>query len=54
MPILTLAKGAPAEGRIDCWVLCDDERRLSYFGRLQYDYKGKYLLSAMLTTRCFN
>lgn len=25
-----------------------DERRLSYFGRLQYDYKGKYLLSAML------
>jgi TonB-linked SusC/RagA family outer membrane protein len=25
-----------------------DERRLSYFGRMQYDYKGKYLLSAML------
>jgi len=25
-----------------------DERRLSYFGRLQYDYKGKYLLSGML------
>ncbi|GGB80546.1 SusC/RagA family TonB-linked outer membrane protein [Flavobacterium suaedae] len=25
-----------------------DERRLSYFGRLQYDYKGKYLFSAML------
>lgn len=25
-----------------------DERRLSYFGRLQYDYKGKYLLSAIL------
>jgi TonB-linked SusC/RagA family outer membrane protein len=25
-----------------------DERRLSYFGRLQYDFKGKYLLSAML------
>lgn len=24
-----------------------DERRLSYFGRMQYDYKGKYLLSAM-------
>jgi hypothetical protein len=22
-------------------------RRLSYFGRMQYDYKGKYLLSAM-------
>jgi TonB-linked SusC/RagA family outer membrane protein len=25
-----------------------DERRLSYFGRMQYDYKGRYLLSAML------
>jgi hypothetical protein len=25
-----------------------DERRLSYFGRIQYDYKGRYLLSAML------
>ena len=25
-----------------------DQRRLSYFTRLQYDYNGKYLLSAML------
>ncbi|AXG74857.1 TonB-dependent receptor [Flavobacterium arcticum] len=25
-----------------------DERRLSYFARVQYDYKGKYLLSGML------
>ncbi|MFD1604948.1 SusC/RagA family TonB-linked outer membrane protein [Flavobacterium artemisiae] len=25
-----------------------DQRRLSYFGRLQYDYKGRYLLSAMI------
>jgi len=25
-----------------------DERRVSYFGRLQYDYKGKYLLSGIL------
>ncbi|WP_297332625.1 TonB-dependent receptor [Flavobacterium sp.] len=25
-----------------------DERRLSHFGRLQYDYKGRYLMSAML------
>lgn len=25
-----------------------DERRLSYFGRMQYDYKGRYLFSAML------
>jgi len=25
-----------------------DERRLSYFGRMQYDYKGKYLFSGMI------
>ena len=25
-----------------------DNRRLSYFGRLQYDYKGRYLVSGML------
>jgi len=25
-----------------------DDRRLSYFGRVQYDYNGKYLFSAML------
>ncbi|MCV9926988.1 TonB-dependent receptor [Flavobacterium sp. LS1R49] len=25
-----------------------DQRRLSYFGRVQYDYKGKYLFSAMI------
>jgi TonB-linked SusC/RagA family outer membrane protein len=25
-----------------------DERRLSYFGRMQYDFKGKYLLSGMI------
>ena len=25
-----------------------DERRLSYFARLQYDYKGRYLLSGMI------
>jgi TonB-linked SusC/RagA family outer membrane protein len=25
-----------------------DERRLSYFGRVQYDYNGKYLFSGML------
>ncbi|HKL07818.1 MAG TPA: TonB-dependent receptor [Bacteroidales bacterium] len=25
-----------------------DQRRLSYFGRIQYDYQAKYLLSAML------
>lgn len=25
-----------------------DNRRLSYFGRIQYDYKGRYLLSGMI------
>lgn len=25
-----------------------DDRRVSYFGRIQYDYKGKYLVSGML------
>lgn len=25
-----------------------DDRRVSYFGRLQYDYKGRYLLSGMI------
>ncbi|WP_286969468.1 SusC/RagA family TonB-linked outer membrane protein [Flavobacterium sp. UBA4854] len=25
-----------------------DQRRLSYFGRLQYDFKGRYLLSAII------
>jgi len=45
---ITLTKGAPAEGVIPVGSYVYDQRRLSYFGRLQYDYKGKYLLSAML------
>ena len=28
-----------------------DNRLLSYFGRLQYDFKGKYLFSAMILGR---
>jgi TonB-linked SusC/RagA family outer membrane protein len=45
---ISLANGAPAEGIIPVYSWNWDERKLSYFGRLQYDYKGKYLLSAML------
>lgn len=40
-----------ADGLIDSKVTGSyvyDQRRLSFFGRLQYDYKDKYLLSAML------
>jgi hypothetical protein len=36
---IALAQGAPAEGTC-CRIYVYDERRLSYFGRLQYDYKG--------------
>jgi TonB-linked SusC/RagA family outer membrane protein len=43
---ISLALGT-SDGR-DVGSYAYDERRLSYFGRLQYDYKGKYLLSAML------
>lgn len=42
---INLAQG-PAEDLTNSAYYYDD-RRLSYFGRLQYDYKGKYLLSAM-------
>ncbi|WP_366184082.1 TonB-dependent receptor [Flavobacterium ovatum] len=45
---IALANGAPAAGTIPVGSYVYDERRLSYFGRLQYDYKGKYLLSAMM------
>ncbi|MFV8332614.1 SusC/RagA family TonB-linked outer membrane protein [Flavobacterium sp. GSP14] len=45
---VALALGAPEEGTLAVGSYVYDERRLSYFGRLQYDYKGKYLLSAML------
>ena len=45
---IALANGAPAVGTIPVGSYVYDERRLSYFGRLQYDYKGKYLLSGMI------
>ena len=43
---LTLTKGLPTALNTGGYVY--DQRRLSYFGRAQYDYKGKYLLSAMI------
>lgn len=43
---ISLAKGATEDLTNSSYTY--DERRLSYFGRLQYDYKGKYLLSAMI------
>lgn len=43
---IQLALGT-SEGR-DVGSYAYDERRLSFFSRLQYDFKGKYLFSAML------
>ncbi|WP_337964918.1 TonB-dependent receptor [uncultured Flavobacterium sp.] len=43
---LSLTKGVPSALNTGGYVY--DQRRLSYFGRAQYDYKGKYLLSAMI------
>ncbi|WP_281240216.1 SusC/RagA family TonB-linked outer membrane protein [Flavobacterium praedii] len=43
---ISLANGLPTVAPNTSYVY--DERRLSYFARLQYDFKGKYLLSAML------
>ncbi|NLP57097.1 TonB-dependent receptor [Lutibacter sp. B1] len=45
---ISLTTGAPAEGIIPVSSWNWDERKLSYFARLQYDFKGKYLLSAMI------
>ncbi len=41
-----LANGIPNSKSVGSWTY--EQRRLSYFTRLQYDYAGKYLLSAML------
>jgi len=41
-----LANGLNTAKATGSWVY--DQRRLSYFGRVQYDYDGKYLASAML------
>ena len=44
---IALTRGAPPEGVNPATSFIYDERRLSYFTRVQYDYKGKYLLSGM-------
>ena len=43
---IALANGLPPTIPVGSYIY--DERRLSYFSRLQYDFKGKYLLSGML------
>lgn len=45
---ISLATGTSPEGVRDVGSYSYDERRLSYFGRAQYDYRGKYFLTAML------
>ncbi|MCB0439585.1 MAG: SusC/RagA family TonB-linked outer membrane protein, partial [Mangrovimonas sp.] len=45
---IALAEGTSDAGVRDVGSYAYDERRLSFFSRLQYDYKGKYLFSAML------
>ncbi len=44
---IKLADGKPPGGINPAGSYVYDDRRLSYFTRLQYDYKGKYLLSGM-------
>ena len=45
---ITLAQGTSEEGVRDVDSYAYDERRGSQFGRIQYDYDGKYLVSAMI------
>ena len=45
---ISLALGTSAAGARDVGSYAYDERRLSYFGRAQYSFMGRYLLSAML------
>jgi TonB-dependent starch-binding outer membrane protein SusC len=45
---VSLALGTGGDGVRDVSSYTYDERRLSFFTRLQYDFKGKYLFSAML------
>ncbi|MBF8150247.1 TonB-dependent receptor [Winogradskyella sp. F6397] len=45
---IALAQGTGGDGVRDVGSYAYDERRLSFFTRLQYDFKGKYLFSAML------
>lgn len=45
---IALANGVSPDGGRDVGSYVYDERRLSFFSRAQYDFKGKYLVSAML------
>ena len=45
---LSLATGTSLNGARDTNGYQYDFRRISHFGRFEYDYKGKYLLTAML------
>jgi TonB-linked SusC/RagA family outer membrane protein len=45
---ISLATGTSPEGARDVGSYSYDERRLSFFGRAQYDFQGKYFLTAML------
>lgn len=45
---ISLARGTSPAGGRDVGSYSYDERRLSYFGRAQYDFMGRYLFSAML------
>ncbi|SEQ79923.1 SusC/RagA family TonB-linked outer membrane protein [Neolewinella agarilytica] len=45
---ISLATGTSPEGARDVGSYSYDERRLSYFGRVQYDFQERYFLTAML------
>ena len=45
---IALANGVSPDGGRDVGSYAYDERRLSFFSRVQYDFKGRYLVSAML------
>lgn len=45
---ISLATGTSPEGARDVGSYSYDERRLSYFGRVQYDFMERYFLTAML------
>ena len=45
---IALATGTSIGGARDVASYGYDERRLSHFGRLEYEFKGKYLFSAMI------
>lgn len=45
---ISLATGTSPEGARDVGSFSYDERRLSYFGRVQYDFMERYFVTAML------